>query len=175
MWLFIITWWNGDYQTVPDSLQWRSNSHMDVRSVIWMIFPFLCIIITEHQHHQHHQHHHHHHQASSSASSLLNSSSNMGSSVIQSLHTNALWPLLMLSNTEIAHWKMCKWQTGLRMLMDDRCQSRHVVPTQQTHHAIITSLSRHHGVILTSFWLKMTSFRHYNDFIITSCVQWEWS
>ena len=56
----------------------------------------------------------------------------MSSIVVQALHTNelywpVLWPLLILSNTEIAHRKICTWRTGLMMLMDDRCQSRQAV------------------------------------------------
>ena len=51
----------------------------------------------------------------------------------------------------------------------DWCQlnALHASRSQQTHHAIMTSLLRQNDVIL-----KMTSFWRYNDVTITSCVQW---
>ena len=107
---------------------------------------------------------------------VISSSSNMSSSVIQWLHELTwafwplLWPLLILSNIEIAHWKICTWRTGLMMLMDDRCQSRHVVTMATMVTPYWLSRGEHWFRYIVFFYFRYISFVHKILIVITWVV-----
>ena len=152
--LFIITWWIDDYQTVPDGLQWRSISHMDwpfLYLSLVLTFSFrqsrfkmsvkcfkmsepqcangivvvfvIIIIITD--------------QIIITIITIIIIINEQQQQYEQQGHSIITyeWALLvpsLASSYFKQFWncalEICTWQTGLMMLMGDRCQSRHIVP-----------------------------------------------